>query len=327
MQLTAISDQMITDTNISLISAFLFLGIFMGLILSYFFLKNGFKKNVANVYQGLLMLTLSLSMLEEFLNETGYITRVLAISNFAEPFNLVFAQLFYLFIKRSLKPEFKRKDLLHFIPFVIWVVNMLFYFTLSSEFKYNSYIDAKHPDWEFLPVQPAHVEDPLGIRNYTSLILLIFFVVYMTFSIITLLRECNKMGISIWKPDNFKIKGLRNITFHFIIIILIFTVVKLNFEGDVGDYFISAYISFMFLLTSIRIIDSSRYFEENISFMDLPMVKYRKSTLTNSDKEDILEKIEQEMNLNKYFLNNLASMEDLADFSRVSKHHVSQVIN
>ena len=321
------TDQMITDTNISLISAFLFLGIFLGLILSYFFLKNGFKKNTANVYQGLLMLTLSMGMLEEFLNETGYIVQVLGISNFAEPFNLAYAQLFYLFIKRSLIPQFKKQDLLHFIPFLIWVGNMMFYFTLSPEFKYNSYIDAKHPDWPFLDIMPSHVEDPLGIREYANLVLFISFIVYMIFSIFTLLRECNKMGVSIWKTENNKISGLKNINIHFIIIISIFIIVKLKFEGDLGDYFISAYITFMFLLTSIKIMESSTYFDENISFMDLPMRKYKKSSLTGTDKENILVKIETEMKQKKYFLNNLASLEDLSNIIKVSKHHVSQVIN
>ena len=73
----------------------------MGLILSYFFIRKGDKNRVANIIQGILMLTLSLSIFEEVLNETGYIVQVLWLSNFSESFNFAFAPLFYLFIKNS----------------------------------------------------------------------------------------------------------------------------------------------------------------------------------------------------------------------------------
>ena len=89
---------MITETKLSIFSVFIFLGIFQGLILSYFCIKNGSRKNIANVFQGILLFALSCAMLEEFLNETGYIVKVLWLTNFAEPYNFAFAPLFYLYV-------------------------------------------------------------------------------------------------------------------------------------------------------------------------------------------------------------------------------------
>lgn len=318
---------MITDTNLNFFSVFIFLGVVQGFILSYFFIRNGGKNNVANIYQGILLLTLSMGIFEEFLNETGYIVQVLWLSDYSEPFNFLFAPLFFLFIKRSLKPDFDKKDLLHFIVFLVWLGNIMFYFTQANEFKYNSYIGAKHPDWQYLQVLPTHNEDPLGVRDYTNLITAPFFIIYMFVSVRFLLLECKKLGISIFKTEDAKIKSLRNITIHFTLIIVIFIIVKLSYERDLGDQFISAYISFMILSTGFRIINSSEYFRQTATFMDFPLMKYKKSNLSEADKMIILDKIELEMGINKYFMNHMASLEDLAKMIKYSKHHVSQVIN
>lgn len=84
---------MITDTHLKFISVFIFLGVIQGLILSWFFITKGTKGQLANLFQGLLIFTLACSMFEEFLNETGYIVQVLWLSDFAEPFNFVYAPL------------------------------------------------------------------------------------------------------------------------------------------------------------------------------------------------------------------------------------------
>jgi len=318
---------MITDTHLNLYSVFTFLGVFQGLILSWYFIKSGSAKNIANIYQGLLLLTLSLGIFEDFLNETGYIVQVLPISNFAEPFNFLYAPLFYLFIKRSLNPDFDRKDLLHFLVFLFWLGYMTFYFTQSDEFKYNSYLYSKHPDWPFLNVNLNYNDDPLGIRRYTNILTAIYFVIYMFMAIRFQVTEVRRSGNTFFRARDPKIRNLRNITIHFVIIILIFITVKLSFQSDIGDYFISSYASFMILSTALRILNHSSYLEETASFMDFPLMKYKKSSLTDESKQILLNKIENEMAVNKYFLNHMASLSELSKILKESTHHVSQVIN
>ena len=79
---------MITETHIGMFDAFIFLGVFQGLLLSWFFIKNGKKERKANLYMGLLLLFLSLGIFEELLNNTGYIVRVLPLSDFSVPLGL-----------------------------------------------------------------------------------------------------------------------------------------------------------------------------------------------------------------------------------------------
>jgi AraC-like DNA-binding protein len=57
------------------------------------------------------------------------------------------------------------------------------------------------------------------------------------------------------------------------------------------------------------------------------MTKYQKSSLSDDSKEIILAKIKKEMEGNRYFTNNLASLSGLSKQINESSHHVSQVIN
>jgi len=115
--------------------------------------------------------------------------------------------------------------------------------------------------------------------------------------------------------------------FHILSIILIFIIVKINFKGDLGDYFIGMYVSLFVMVTTFRVMNDSTYFERSASFMDISIGKYRKSSLTEPGKQKILTSIINEFEVKNYYSENLASLADLAKKIGESQHHVSQVIN
>jgi AraC-like DNA-binding protein len=316
-----------TTTHIDALSAFIFLGVFQGLVLSIFFVLKSRSNILANRYQGLLLLSLSLGILEQLLNLTGYIVKVLPITNFSEPINFIYGPLIYLFIKRSIDQTHSGKDWMHFIVFFIYLLYCILYFVQSPEYKYNSYVDSYHPDWPFLDVQGIVPEDPLGIRKFCNELTLISLVVYLGLAVKELLKRTKQTGKSLFRTDDEILKVLRDMILHFIIIAIIFVVVKISFRGDMGDYFIGMYISFLILLTSFRIMNDSNYFDRSTSFMDVSIGKYLKSSLTESSKQEILDNIILELKTNSYFSNNLASLSELAKKTGASPHHVSQVIN
>ena len=141
-----------TDIHIGVFDVFIFLGVFQGFFLSWFFIIKGQNDKKANLYQGLLLLFLSLTIFEGWLNNTGYIVKVLAITNFSEPLNFTFGPLLYWYIVRSLNPEEKRKEWVHFLPAIFWLIYMVLQFIQPDEMKYNSYIRTNHPDWGYLEV-------------------------------------------------------------------------------------------------------------------------------------------------------------------------------
>ena len=318
-----------TDIHIGFFDFFIFLGIFQGLLISWFFIKNGKKDKKANLYQGLLLLFLSLGMFEELLNNTGYIVQLLPITNYGEPLNFTFAPLFYLYVRSTLEPTEKKKVWMHFIFALFWLFYMYFAFIQPDEAKYNSYIQTKHPDWEYLNIEEIISDDPLGIRRYINQLTLIHFVIYMSACIIILLRKFRSLNQPIFNTNDNRLIILRNITIHFLIIIAVFIATKLYYgmRSDIGGYWIATYVSFMIYATSYQILNKSDFFNQPNSFLDIPLLKYRKSSLSEENKQLVLNKIRKEMEENNYFANNLASLSGLAKLINESPHHVSQAIN
>ena len=277
----------------------------------------------------MLLLSLSLTIFEGWLNNTGYIVKVLAITNFSEPLNFTFAPLLYFYITNSLNPEGRRNEWAHFLPAIFWLIYLVLQFIQPNEMKYNSYIHTNHPDWAYLDVTTKISDDPLGIRQYINQLTAIQLIIYLSASIIVLIRKFRSAGQSLFGTDNELLIILRNTLIHFLLIIAIFLATKIYFGmgSDIGDYLIASYISFMIYATSYQVLNRSEFFDKPGSFFSFPMMKYEKSSLSEENKEMILSKIRKEMEGNSYFTNNLASLPGLAKHINETSHHVSQVIN
>ena len=137
------------------------------------------------------------------------------------------------------------------------------------------------------------------------------------------------LGQPLFRTENELLRTLRNTLIQFISLIILMIVTKTYFgmRSDVGGYFIGAYVSFLIYITTWRIMNKSDYFESPGSFLSFTSAKYQKSSLSEEDKERILAKIKREMDTNKYFTSNLASLAGLSKQINESPHHVSQVIN
>ena len=318
-----------TDIHVTIFDVIIFLGVFQGLLLSWFFIRNFQGSRRYNLFQGLLLLSMSLAIFEEWLNNTGFIVRVLYLTNFSESLNFAFAPLLYLYLLSSMDHHRRKKDWLHFIPFLFWTGYMFFQFIQPDEMKYNSYIQTKHPDWGFLESDYAVSDDPLGVRFIVNQLMLVQLFTYISLSAWTVLRKFRSLGQPVFGTDNELLKTLRNTLAQFIILVLLIMATKIYFgmRSDVGGYIVGSYVSFLIYLTTWRIIGRSDYFESPGSFLSFPSVKYQKSSLTEDDKERILAKIRQEMDGSRYFTSNLASLAGLSKQISESPHHVSQVIN
>jgi len=316
-----------TTTNIDARSIFIFVGVFQGIILSLFFLFKPSSNIAANRYQGLLLLALSVCILEQTLNLTGYIVKVLYITNTTEPLNLTIGPFLYLFIKRSIDQSDSKKEWIHFILFALYLGYMIQDYVQPYEFKYNSYINSYHPDWPLLQAKAVIPDDPLNIKKHLNFFTAMQITFYAALSMIKLIKKAGQSGESIFRTNDEIIRSLRNTIFHVSAIIIIFIIVKLNFQGDLGDYFIGMYVAVFTILTTLRVMNDSSYFDLSPSFMDLSLSKYAKSSLTEPGKQKILKNIISELETKEYFTNNLASLSELAKKIGESPHHVSQVIN
>ncbi len=316
-----------TTTHLDTISVFIFIGVFQGFILSYFFIKKSSSSIKANLYQGLLLLSLTLCILEQFLNISGYITRILVITNFTEPLNLTIGPLLYLFIKKSIDPSHSKKDWIHFIPAFLYLCYLTFDLIQPNDFKYNTYLYSFHPDWPRIAVKTTIPNDPLNIKKWLNLATGIHLTIYTSVALRLLHIKGKLPGETIFNTSDEVLRSLRNMVYHISVIVLIFIIVKLTFKADLGDYYIGTYVSVFILITTFRVMNDSDYFNRSNSFLDLSIGKYQKSSLTESRKLKILENIILELENRQYFSDNLASLSELAKKIGESPHHVSQVMN
>ena len=139
--------------------------------------------------------------------------------------------------------------------------------------------------------------------------------------------KAKSIGESLWTTTNKTLKSVRNISYHAVIVIVIFILVKLVFKNDVGDHFINLYVTFMIFVTAVQIMNQSNYYNEVSTFLEVPSLKYKKSSLEEAEKNTILENIISQMENQKYFISSTASLSGLAKAIHETPHHVSQVIN
>ena len=316
-----------TTIHIDIFSVFIFLGVFLGLILSLFFIFKPSSNIKANRCQGLLLLSLSLIMLEQVFNYTGFIVKVLPVTNSTAWLNFLIGPLLYLYVKRSLDLPESKKELINFILPLFYLVYLSFDLIQSNDFKYNEYILSSNLNLPLHEVHSTISNDPLKINNYLDLLLAIQILLYISLSFGELVKKANMTKTSIFRTDDDVLKPVRNLIYHMCMIIIIFIMVKTTLHGNAGNYFIGLYIAAFTMLTTYRIMNDSTYFDRSGSFIDISIGKYSKSSLTEDSKQKILTNILLEFETRQYFMENLASLSDLAKKIGESPHHASQVLN
>ncbi len=310
----------------NLISLIIIFGILLGIYISYFLIAKSIKTKSPNLYMGLLLLILSLIMLEGWLNYTSYIFKILPLTNFSEPLNFTIAPVIYLFMSSQLGDKRTRKDWLHFVPFALWLGYCMFFFLQPDVFKYNDNLVVMNLDVPFIKTT-TYTGDPWGLRNYVNIATIIHIVIYNIILTRRLLLAVRKKGETVFNTKDENLRSIRNSFYHFLIVTLILIFVKSTYISDVGDYLIFLYICFMIFLTSYQIMNASSYYLQTSSFLEGPVLKYKKSSLAKEDKAIILEAISNQMKSEKYFLSSTASLSGLAKAIHETPHHVSQVIN
>ncbi len=313
--------------HIDLFSVVIFLGIFLGLILSGFFIFKTSTNIKANRYQGLLLLSLSLIFLEQVLNFTGLILSVLPLTFTTAWLNFLIGPFLYLYVTNSLDQAGSKKEWINFILPGLYFIYLGFNLIQPVDFKYNAYVQGSHLN---LPLHEVHSfisNDPLRINKYLDLVLGAQILFYIVLAMRKLMKRAAASGASIFNTTDEVIRSVRDVIFHMSVIIVIFIVVKTTLQGNAGNYFIGLYVALFTFITTIRVMNDSTYFEQTPSFLDISMGKYRKSSLTEDGKQKILKSIIDEFEKRQYYAENLGSLSDLAKKIGESPHHVSQVLN
>ncbi|WP_411030124.1 helix-turn-helix domain-containing protein [Spongiimicrobium sp. 3-5] len=224
----------------------------------------------------------------------------------------LYGPLFFLYVKtlttgKGLRP----KDFLHFIPFLIVLMNFsVFYFSSLErklEIVYNGGVDSV----TWIPKTLFHWGLTASILIYS----------YMAY------REYKKyytkdFEMSLWlKLISMAFAGFG--VFWLIFIILL----KLDTLEAHEDYFLTFAMMFFVGLTTYFGFNHSEIFNGKPLKRVFPIIKYEKSGLSKKVLAELRAKLLHLMEVNLLYLDSELKLTDLAEQLNISRHHTSQIIN
>jgi AraC-like DNA-binding protein len=308
--------------RVDLFALFIFLGIVQAFFLAFFFLSKENRSVKANLFQGVMLISIAFCVLEIFLNYTGYITKWLFLVDFSETFSFLIGPAFYLMIVSLTRGEVSKKYYLHFLFAPIYLVLQLPFLLASNEVKYHAYMHSYYPDFP----HPHNFGETrwFWVTDHHTEATLISLFLYALLGLYEVIRAFRIKKESFWKPVSPTLRTLRAGLLQLTTFFALIVVVKLFNRNDTGDHLFAAYLTIPIYLTSFRVIRQSGFFKQaNIT----EQLKYKGSTLTLEQQKATLEKLKGIMDTEKPFLQSDFSLPQLSDRLKLSVHIVSQVIN
>lgn len=298
-------------------AAILLVGVVQGFFLSLLFLaRRPHRQPYHHLLLAALAFTFGALVLEVFLCYSGLMFRVLPLVDFSEPANFAIGPFTYLLFRSLNGNNWTRRQWLHFIPFGLYLLYHVLFYIQPEAVKYNAYISAYFPDWEYLPVSITLDWDPLLLTRYVNELTILHVVIYIGLCF-RLLRKQRPAGDA---PNPYFYTWAKFLLYFFVASLLMILFVKLTYERDLGDHLLAVFLVLQLFFASFKIITDSAFFQPVVQ------VKYEKSALSEEAKQDLLQKLkaaEQE----KFYTQPSASLPSLAGQLRTSPHYLSQSLN
>lgn len=300
---------------------FILLGIAQGLLLAYFFLR---QKEEANRYFGLALFVLSILIFDVWLGYSNLMFQVLYLVDFSEPGNFIFAPALYLALKAYLNHKAGRSDWLHFLPALIYFVySIVALYSLPIPYKYNSNLDAWHPELVSLKLDYSGMDWRFALQKWLDELMLVQGTIYVTLSAWLLQHAFRQGQISIWSSANTRLSWLRGIVLISFFTLLTLFVIKLAYDDDRGDPIIASFISLAMYLIMGNLLRRTAFFDQ----LQPEKARYQRSSLQEQDKNGIAEQIKRIMEEEKPYLQQGFSLQSLAKQLKVQPHHLTQTLN
>lgn len=311
--------------KLDLFAIFIFLGIVQAVFLSLFFFSRENRKIEANVYEGLMVLSMAACTFEIFLCYTGYILKCLWLVDFSEFLAFVIGPSFYLMVMSLIHGKTNKKTrYYHFIIPLLWLLIQIPFFIQSDDVKFNAWIGAYHPPGlTYRDTHGSYSGSFFSTPSHSEIILM-HLGIYMMLGLIATIKAFRAKKESFLHTRHATFMKLRSSVVQTVFVTLLIFVVKLLNYDDTGDHLFAAYISVPIYLISFQIIRQSGFFKQP-SLVE--QQKYKSSSVTAEQQQQLLAKLKDTMISSKPFLKPDFSLPELADQLRVSVHQLSQVIN
>jgi len=310
--------------KLDLFAIFIFLGIVQAVFLSLFFFSKENRKIEANVYEGLMVLSMAGCTFEIFLCYTGYIQQCLWLVDFSEPLAFIIGPAFYLMVISLIRGKTNKTRYYHFIIPLVWFIVQIPFLIQSDDVKYNAWIGAYHPPGlTYRDTHGSYSGSFISTPSHSDLILM-HLGIYMVLGLIATIKAFRAKKESFWRTHHLTFIKLRSSLVQTVFVILLVFTVKLFNHDDTGDHLFAAYISIPIYLISFQAIRQSGFFKQP-SLVE--QQKYKSSSVTPEQQQQLLIKLKNVMSASKPFLKSDFSLPELADQLHVTVHQLSQVIN
>jgi len=293
-------------------------GLFLALVL--FTQQRGNRR--ANRVLALLIMLFSLRLIET----VGYWTKyLLVLPHFAlatAAFPFLFGVLLY-FYARCLTAEdfqFSKRELLHFLPFVLHAGWLISFYRLSSEIKLRIL-------QQYIGVENPKIANWLYFFVFLTQTLHMLFYAGLTLRLLKLHSRTTKNGGGL---EQISLRWLRNLTIgfgSFVLLTLLYVIwLQLGFPySRTVDALVLIALASQIYLIGYMTLRQPEIFSGTLAIKNSP--KYEKSALTPARAEIYLNKLLQLMETEKLFTNSDLKLQDLAHKLNLSPHHLSQIIN
>lgn len=308
--------------NIDWYLLFVLLGLFQAFFLSIMLFIKSRKSGRRFAFLGVFIFALALILSEVFLDYSGYILNVIAISKFSLPAQFLLAPSIYLFIHASLHAGRPKRIWPHYLLFIFILGYFFLYYFQDNAVKYNHHIDEYNLVLEHIPGTAEAMFDPFRIHYYIHFLVFGHLLFYGIFIGRYVGIKYRSSGIRWLNNNHSYINQYRNLFFFYVIAVLILLVLLINYF-HLGDFLFSIYLTAIIYLVSINISFRSL----NNYYQQKQKAKYAHSLISEEEKSVYLEKIMRVIEDEKFYSGSNASLDELSSRTKIPKHKVSQVIN
>lgn len=308
-------------------SAIFIIGIFLTFFLAVLLFSKR-NKTLSDTILAIWMVAIGIYLLNYYLYYLGYWAEYPHLVGVLHPFPLLFGPLLYLYTSFSLRKDqhFGKKDMLHFVPFIVLYLSMLpFYFGYTAAEKVR--VDRMDTASEF---------------RITMMISLVCFVLSGIIYPVIAYRKIGKYQKLITQnfayADKISMKWLKLMILGLAAIVTVVAVIYFLQEGVGMEFgfntdliFFLLIVVFIFLLGYFGIRHRGIFTEEhktgNYILEPQSNGEYKKSGLKTADALELRERLLALMASHKPFLEPKLSLSDLAGQLQTSPNNLSQVIN
>jgi AraC-like DNA-binding protein len=309
MQLTDIT----IGPNVGYLAVLNLLGAAQGVLLALALLTSKAGRQTANRLMAALTLTISIAVSGAVLLTSNYVFAYPHLSRLHHPFVFLAAPLLFLYIREltSRESRFKRKDFLHFIPFMLCLIYLLPYYFKSSGAKIqilvSEYVQTEFGQWYY-------------VRSAVLITQVLVYLVLIAISIVRYSRSVKQRKSARDQAILFEVR------FFVVATAVLWCAVVLRYVFESMPNLVVP-LGASLLIYAMGYLKMRRPDAESSERDELSVKKYEKSTLTPERSERYLDKLVNFMEKEKPFTDGELTIQKLAERLSMPANHLSQTIN